>query len=221
MRASSFKEKDWSAIGARQEWCSAISELILGVYVCAHGASLMLAPTTSSVCRWRLGLVVLGAGQQFPFSTVYHGRLAAGLDTKVVDNRWRRLDQATINSACVVYALGISGSYLWGVLSLTMKVSHIREIWDNSTTTSARRRSHIFVGVLMYLSPLAWYGAWEKFSLAMACFACGIGAFALNNHLRGYGNGVFHCFMIPMHWCILTFVASHPISAPSTAAVAA
>ena len=190
-----------------QEALNAITEFIWTAYTIIHGW-ILTNKATKGITVVRLGSIMTSSAAHLPFSFIYHTRQALRLGDDPMDNEWRRLDQAGINLACILYCFGTSGSIWYSALALLFKFNHVIEIW-HTTSNPGKRRIHIFMGAVMYLLPLWWFQHFKHFLIAFSCLIGGCLGFFLNKTLFfGYGSAIFHLCMIPYHKTILSAIVT-------------
>mmetsp|Transcript_30071 Transcript_30071/g.80456 ORF Transcript_30071/g.80456 Transcript_30071/m.80456 type:complete len:153 (+) Transcript_30071:421-879(+) len=141
-----------------------------------------------------------------PCSFIYHARQCLRLDEDPIENKWRRLDQASINVCSAAYCFATTGIWWYGLVALVWKLNHAIDIW-RPTSDATKRRTHIFLGALLYLLPIAFVDV-ARFYNALGLLVAGCACFALNKRFcRGYGSALFHISMAPYHAVILDHIA--------------
>ena len=189
----------------KQEILNAFTELLWSLYVIILGYIFLKKSKNIKTCL-RLLIIMISTGLHLPFSFTYHLRQALRLGDDPMDNKWRRLDQAGINIACITYCFGTSGSILYGLFALIVQFYNVIEIWL-PTTNPAKRQINIFIGIIMYLFPILWFNYFIKFIFVLFFLTIGIIGFIFNDiYFFGYGSSIMHLSMIPYHWVILSFI---------------
>jgi len=143
------------------------------------------------------GALAYGTLLHLPFSFFYHLLCAFRVFKDPVDCIPRKLDQTFIHVNCVIFAYGLSGSYILLIATAIINTWHIIRLWLRGKHDNAfERRSNILMDVVVYTMPMAYRGDYHNWAIALfGCWGSAAFVFAFNDMFGGWGHQLSHVIM--------------------------
>jgi len=105
----------------------------------------------------------------------------------------RKWDQTFIHIGSIIYTMYTN--YLPFIfINIMWNEYCIYYLWTKNNT-SLRRRIHIYISIIMFISPVLWTGHIRHFLKMLHYLTLGSMLFIKNDALYGYGHSLFHICM--------------------------